>query len=722
MGFRSFLRTHLVQKSIQFCAVALLFVLASFSASAQTVTCFATSTVPTVRSEGLVEQVGDMILNCSGGAAGSTATIGTFVKLNTNVTNRLDTGGLPIGVTVTSLTPFTGSVSVSVSGSTSLFIQNIAYVVPSPSTTPVAITISGIRAAAGVLANGAGTSVITATFLGFGMQYTGIGAVPVAQTNPALIYSVINNGIPCAGATAPPTLDFPGFLAAPYASSAARITEGSINSFSVAGAGDDTGTRIVIKYSGYGSGVRLFVPDAIVGNDSISPTNEGSFGATASGGIFTNGSGQLLLSRVSGANINGIGGTLTTPLPAATTSFTALTELTVIGGAAYAVYEVISANPGTQQSAQVPVFLVTAPNNCASSAQTTIAPALVPISTVTIASATDPIPRFVAVTSGSDCQFFNDCSGSYFPKLATDQSSLTLNGASLGNPRSTSLAVLNQGGSQMSFQVTIAYQTGTGWLTVTPTSGVNSTTLTVTASPATLQSGTYSATLNINAGAAGQIAVPVSFVVGPQGVTIQSVVSAATFQTGQPIAPGSYAAIFGLNLSGTNVGVTFNGLAGKVAYVSPPSATYPQINVILPNLGIQTNASVLATVDGKTSDPFVIKLAPNTPGIFSTGIVNSNGGPNTATTPARRGDFISIYMTGLQDPLSGPVTVNIGTTAAGTGLIPLYAGIQGTFPGLDQVNVVIPAGLTVTGAQPLNVCVVDFTGNVCSNQVNVYVQ
>jgi uncharacterized protein (TIGR03437 family) len=429
----------------------------------------------------------------------------------------------------------------------------------------------------------------------------------------------------------------------------------------------------------------------------------------------------LLLSRVNGATINGIGGTLATPLPGTTTSFMSLTELTVSGGSAYVVYEVISANSGTQQSAQVPVFLITAPNNCTTSVQTAMTPALVPISNVTIATATDPIPRFVAVTSGSDCQFFNDCSGSYFPKLATDQTSLTLNGSSLGNPRSTSLAVLNQGGAQMSFQVTVAYQTGSGWLTVTPTSGVNSTTLTVTANPATLQPGTYSATINVNAGSAGQVAVPVTFVVGAQGVTIQSIVSAATFKAG-PIAPGSYAAIFGLNFSGTNVSVTFNNLAGIVTYVTPPSATYPQINVVLPNLGVQTQASVVATVDGKVSDPFIIQLTPNTPGIFSTGVVNSNGGPNTPTTPAKRGDFFSIYMTGLQNPLSGPVTVNIGTTTTGMNLIPLYAGPQGTYPGLDQVNVVIPAGLTVTGSQPVNVCVVDFTGNVCSNQVNMYVQ
>jgi uncharacterized protein (TIGR03437 family) len=336
---------------------------------------------------------------------------------------------------------------------------------------------------------------------------------------------------------------------------------------------------------------------------------------------------------------------------------------------------------------------------------------------VTVATATDPIPRFVANTPGPDCQVFSDCSGSYFPMLSVSTTPITLNGASLGNPRTATLGVTNVGGSQMPFQVSIAYQSGSGWLSVTPTSGVNSTTLTVTASPAALQPGTFNATITVNAGSAGTASVVATFNVGPQGPLIQALVNAASFKPG-PISSGSYVALFGVDLAGTNVGVTFNGLAGTVVY---DSAT--QINLIVPNLGVQQGANVIATIGTQVSDPFVVALTPNVPGIFTPGIVNANGTVNSASNPAPRGTSIAIYMTGLFNPLTGPVTVNMGSTAAGTGLVPSFAGPQGTLPALDQVNVAIPASLTLTGnSVPLGVCVVDYTGNVCSNQVSLFLQ
>ena len=42
-----------------------------------------------VRSEGLAEKLGDIVLNCSGGAAGGTVTGNLTLFLSTNVTNKL---------------------------------------------------------------------------------------------------------------------------------------------------------------------------------------------------------------------------------------------------------------------------------------------------------------------------------------------------------------------------------------------------------------------------------------------------------------------------------------------------------------------------------------------------------------------------------------------------------------------------------------------------------
>ncbi len=254
---------------------------------------------------------------------------------------------------------------------------------------------------------------------------------------------------------------------------------------------------------------------------------------------------------------------------------------------------------------------------------------------------------------------------------------------------------------------------------MTPPSGddaVNAN-LAVVANPASLQPGTYNATVTVNAGSAGSATVPVTFTVGQPGVTVQGVVNAASFQTGA-ISPGSYVALFGLNLSGTNVSVTFNTQAAQVIYDSAG-----QINLIVPATLTGASATVVATVNGQASNPFVVTLAPNVPGIFTPGIVNSTGSVNTASSPATRGTFISVYLTGLAIPVTGTVTVNMGSQ---TGLAPLpgQTYVQPTYPALDQVNVVVPAGLAFTGnSVPLAVCVTTTPGQpVCSNAVSLYVQ
>jgi uncharacterized protein (TIGR03437 family) len=98
----------------------------------------------------------------------------------------------------------------------------------------------------------------------------------------------------------------------------------------------------------------------------------------------------------------------------------------------------------------------------------------------------------------------------------------------------------------------------------------------------------------------------------------------------------------------------------------------------------------------------------------------SNSAVNSAGQPASRGSIVEVYLTGLSNPLTGQVTVNIGNQ---TNLIPLYAGAPAALPAFDQVNVTVPASLQTTGAVPLQVCIPGPTGQpVCSNTVNLYVQ
>jgi uncharacterized protein (TIGR03437 family) len=329
-------------------------------------------------------------------------------------------------------------------------------------------------------------------------------------------------------------------------------------------------------------------------------------------------------------------------------------------------------------------------------------------------SPTAPIPRFLSTPLSPDCALLNDCNAFYIPKLIVDQTAVTLNGSSLGPVQTSVVRVGNAGSASVIFNATTAYTTGVGgWLTVLPTTGINNVTLTLTANPGTLAVGTYLATVTIDAGAAGKATVLVTFNVGPVETTIQSIVNAASFQQGGALAPGSYAALFGLNLSGTNISVTFNGSPATITYTS---AT--QINLLVPaTLAGTGSASVVATVDGKPSNTYSALLAANAPGIFTGGIVNADGSYNTPGQMAPLGSTVAIYLTGMTVPLTGQTTVNI---AGSQGIIPSFAGPQGTYPGLIQVNVQIPQSLSA-GTLPLTVCIPGFVGQpVCSNTVNLY--
>jgi uncharacterized protein (TIGR03437 family) len=684
-------------------SVFLLLILFSSHLSAQQPTCTFSSTPVTVHSEGLAEPVGNLTATCTGGTVGSTVSLSLYISLNTNITNRLDANSLPTGIAVTGAS--VGSFSLT--SPTTLVFNAVNYTVTAAPTT---LTLSGIVAAVAPLATSSSPAIVTATVAGVGAQIAFGQTLQLAISAPTLLSSLVNNGVPCNGSPLPSTLDFPTF-ASTSISSELRITEASPAAFTPKTANADTGLRIMVNLAGYGSGTRVFVPDALVGNSGTAPTAAGAFASVPNGGTYTPNSNQLLLIRVNGADATGAGGTLAFSKPTAVTSFTSVTEIALTSGAASVVYEVVDSNPGVQESAHVPVFVVVPQTTCPTTLTPTLTAELAPVSHVSTGTVTDPIPRFVPVVPALDCSVLSDCMSPYFPNLTVNTTALNLTGSSLGAPQSAYVAVGNTGSGMLNFTTSVAYPSGspTGWLSVSPSTGVNSVSLQVIASPASLQPGTYTATVTVSAAPYGMGTIPVTFTVGQVGVTIQNVGNAASFQYGT-VAPGSYAVIFGLNLSGSNLSVTFNGLAGTVTY---SGAT--QINVIVPSaLAGQANASVLVTTGGQVSNAFKVALASNSPGIFTPGVINvSNGSVNSATNPATRGSYISVYLTGLATPVSN-VSVNL---AGQTGLVPQYAG--SSVQGFDQVNVLIPASLTTPpNSVPLQVCV----GSSCSNQITVYIQ
>jgi uncharacterized protein (TIGR03437 family) len=582
--------------------------------------------------------------------------------------------------------------------------------------------MSGLRGAANLL-NFAPNSVLQ-VLVGFNSNVAvALASNPITVGTPVHgLYNAFSGKLICSQKGSPlpaNSASFASFLASGTVFTSTRVTEGFADSFAplsdVSNQGADTGTRIIVQYSGFPAGAELFVPTVVAGSDATKPTAGGDLGLAASGGEYTPGNSSLLLSLVQYTNANGAGGTvLYTPgAPGSgTVSLDSMTAVTLANGAGIAVYQVMDANPSIQESAQFPTFLALAPSSGAATVQTSENVSLAPISTVYTATATDPIPRFQQVTIPDDCSIVGDCNARYFPQLAVSQSSISFSSTDV----TQQLTVENVSGGVMPWTTSISYTNGSGWLELSPTQGENSQNIRVEAVPGTLAPGTYNATLTINAGpTVGSTNVAISFVVAAgtapliQPPSVQTLVNGATFAKG-PVAPGSMATIGGAQLSGKVVTVGFDGLDAPVLF-----ANDTQINLIVPaGLGTKTSAQVIVTVDGAASAPLTATLAPFAPGIFSNGVLDQDYSLNSSKKPAAPGSIIQVYATGLSG--TGVITAKIGTEVVKQ---PYYAGPAPGIPGMQQIDLILPSDLA---GSSVNVSVCggpSATKVVCSPAVSV---
>lgn len=689
--------------------------------------CVPSAVPPIVHGEGITELGGTLTFNCSGGAANATLSMNLYLFLNVNVTNRLTSAGSNTLSGIT-LTANSGSGSQVISSSPILSgPQTVAFngatFTLSPTGT-VTLQLSGVRGAANQLDFSAGSL----------MQETiGVsGSTEFALTTDQATVGQIEHGLYVgysaklicsqAGSPAPVNISsFASFLASNTTFTSTRVTEGFPTSFITKSdpqsANADTGTRFVVQYSGFPAGAQLYVPTFVAGSDATQPTAGGDYGVAASGGQYTpSGTTSLLLAFVSNTDANGAGGTVTT-VPASSgpvITFDAMSPVTLTNGSGIVVYEVVSANDSIQESAQFPTFLVLAPNGNGTSVTTAENVSLGPISTVVTATATDPIPRFQQITPPADCTIVGDCNAAYMPALTVPESSLSYN-ATIGGVTSTNyVQVQNSAGGLLQWTASVTYTNGSGWLTVSPTSGTNDGTIRIDANPANLPAGAYNAVLTVNAGPlAGTKNIPISFVVTATTTepAIQSAVNAATFANG-PITPGSLATLMGSQFSGQTVSVTFNGTPAQVLF---SNAT--QINLLAPaSLGSATTAQVVVTIDGVASAPFTVSLGAS-PGIFANGVEDQNNTVNSANNPAAPGSVIQIYATGL--PANSAITAMVGSQAIAQ---PYYAGPAPGLPGVQQIDLILPS--TISGSS-VNVQVCSTASPyaaVCSPAVAVAIQ
>jgi uncharacterized protein (TIGR03437 family) len=214
-------------------------------------------------------------------------------------------------------------------------------------------------------------------------------------------------------------------------------------------------------------------------------------------------------------------------------------------------------------------------------------------------------------------------------------------------------------------------------------------------------------------------------------------VASATFFPAAPnnqVAPGQIVAILGQNfleagsanavvtplptrLGPKNTTVTACGYDFPLFVVSP-GQIYAQIPLECPAAGLVT---ATITVGGQTGTQ-TFTLAPASPGVFTidgsgagdAAAIHADHSPVSAANPARAGEEVAIYATGLGatnpafatgaaanriNATALPVSVTIGGKVATV----TYGGLSQGWVGLYQVNAIVPSGLT--GSQPVVITV-----------------
>ncbi len=669
----------------------------------------------------MAERVGDIVLTCSGGTPGTVATGNFSVFLNTAITNKISAGNVTDAV----LTIDTGSgpapssaLAMLVAGDQVSF-NGVSFTVPANGL--VTLRINNLRANASALPAPTHDSIMA--FLAInGPSLFSIGGSQFTVAKPTTsLYSLMLESLTCsqAGSPVPSSLTLDALLAAGTSFASARVTEGYAVAFEPRQPGADNGTRIISHYTGFPAGARVFVPNAIAGSSATEATSAGDFGTPASAGQYTpGGQGSLLLVRVTGTDANGAGGTLAwtpasaTPVPLG--SFAGV-DMSAAGDG-IAVYEVVDANPNAVENAQIPAFLGLAPSGHAYYATTGQELRLGPVSDTPGASGTAPVPRFIGVSGGNDCSLNGDCNADYLPRLGAYLNTQPLTYVALqgGVSQTRYLGVENQGQSVLNWTARADYKTGSGWLYVSPASGVNGGTVRVDALPMKLAPGAYEATITIDAGLGGQATFPVSLTVnaGIPLPTVTQVINAATYAPG-PLVRGSLGTLKG-SFAGQQRSVTFNGMDAKILYQDDK-----QINLLVPaDLPNVPSVQLVVTVDHLPSPAVAVDLVSTAPGIFPRGVLNQDSSVNEAANPAAAGTVLQIYATGLLPPEGGVVVAKLG----GQTITTLeYAGDAPGIPGLQQVNLRLPADAQ-TGNLDLQVCNAAGATPVCSPAVTVSVR
>ncbi len=212
--------------------------------------------------------------------------------------------------------------------------------------------------------------------------------------------------------------------------------------------------------------------------------------------------------------------------------------------------------------------------------------------------------------------------------------------------------------------------------------------------------------------------------------------SAVSAANGYPIvAPNSYAAIYGTGLLAGEVSLSITDATGATYQTSPVYSSTSQINFIVPSGVVSGPAQLTLSAGNNTQSLGTPQIGAFAPGLFS---MNGNGSGVAAATAVDSHQnpvqvfscastgcsatpidvtantvYLSLYGTGIRGAANGTVEVLLNGIPATV----LYAGAQGTDPGLDQINIALPASLAGTGEVEIQVATAAVTSNVVTIDV-----
>ena len=253
--------------------------------------------------------MGDILFDCSGGTPGTSFNGNLTFFLTVNVTNKLlanNTVDAPLTVDIGS-GPVPANVPAQLFAPNAIAFNGLSFTVP-PSG-KVTLRITNLRGDAHQLGQPELPILVYATFNPGNNVALGSDQFTVAVAEPGLLTQSSSSGVRCNGSPLPSVITLANLFDRGTAFFSTRVTEGFAAAFQTKDAFSDTGTRIMVRYSGFPAAARLFVPDFVAGSDAVQPTAGGDLGLTASGGQYApSATGSLFLIRVTGADENGAGG------------------------------------------------------------------------------------------------------------------------------------------------------------------------------------------------------------------------------------------------------------------------------------------------------------------------------------------------------------------------------------------------------------------------------